>query len=50
MTQNNQVGTVKEVRDKKVIVQLGVIPITVDLKNLVAVKDRLPEAADEEKS
>ena len=50
MTQNNQVGIVKEVRDKKVIVQLGVIPITVDLKNLVAVKDRLPEAADEEKS
>lgn len=49
MTQNNQVGIVKELRDKKVIVQLGVVPITVDLKNLVPVKDKLPEATDEVK-
>ncbi|HEX5024655.1 MAG TPA: MutS2/Smr-associated SH3 domain-containing protein [Agriterribacter sp.] len=45
MTQNNQVGQVKEIRDKKVIVQLGVIPITVDIKNLVVVQDREPEEA-----
>ena len=49
MTQNNQVGIVKEIRDKKVIVQLGAVPITVDLKNLIPVKDRLPEATDEVK-
>ncbi len=40
MLQNNQVGTVKEIRDKKAIVQLGVIPITVELKNLVVVRER----------
>jgi DNA mismatch repair protein MutS2 len=40
MLQNNQVGIVKELREKTAIVQLGVIPITVDLKNIVVVKDR----------
>ncbi len=40
MIQNNQVGQVKEIRDKKAIVQLGLLPITVDLKNLVVVRDR----------
>lgn len=40
MLQNNQVGTVKELRDKKAIVQLGVVPITVDLKNLIVVQER----------
>lgn len=40
MLQNNQVGTVKEIREKTAIVQLGVIPITVDLKNLVVVEER----------
>jgi DNA mismatch repair protein MutS2 len=40
MLQNNQVGTVKEIRDKKAIVQLGVIPITVELKNLVVVREK----------
>lgn len=43
MTQNNQVGVVKELRDKKAIVQLGAVPITVDTKNLVVVEDRIPE-------
>jgi DNA mismatch repair protein MutS2 len=38
MQQNNQVGTVKEVRGKKAIVQLGLIPITVDTNDLVVVK------------
>ena len=42
MTQNNQIGTVKEIRDKKAIVQLGVIPITVELKNLIAVQEKEP--------
>ena len=40
MLQNNQVGMVKEIRDKKAIVQLGVIPITVELKNLVVVREK----------
>ncbi|MBX3241609.1 MAG: DNA mismatch repair protein MutS [Chitinophagaceae bacterium] len=44
MLQNNQVGVVKELRDKKVIVQLGAIPLTVDLKNVVAVQERATEA------
>lgn len=43
MIQNNQVGVVKEVRDKKVIVQLGAIPLTVDIVNVVAVQDRIVE-------
>ena len=40
MQQNNQVGTVKEVRGKKAIVQLGLIPITVDTADLVVVRLR----------
>ena len=47
MTQNNQIGTVKEIRDKKAIVQLGVIPITVELKNLIVVQEK--EMGDEKK-
>lgn len=43
MRQNRQVGIVKELRGKKAIVQLGVIPITVDLQDLVVVQDKLPE-------
>lgn len=46
MTQNNQVGILKEIRDKKAIVQLGVVPITVDITNLVVVQDRIPEDQD----
>jgi DNA mismatch repair protein MutS2 len=37
MQKNRQVGTIKEIRGKKAIVQLGLIPITVDLKDLVKV-------------
>lgn len=43
MKQNRQVGVVKELRGKKAIVQLGVIPITVDLQDLVVVQDKQPE-------
>lgn len=43
MKQNNKVGLVKEIRGKKVVVQLGAIPITVELKDLVVVKDRPQE-------
>jgi DNA mismatch repair protein MutS2 len=37
MKQNHQVGEVKEIRGKKAVVQLGLIPLTVDLSDLVVV-------------
>ena len=42
MKQNRQVGIVKEIRGKKAVLQVGVMPITVDLKDLVVVKDKVP--------
>jgi len=44
MKQNNQVGMLTEIRGKKAIVQLGVIPITVDLKDLIAVQERVTDS------
>ncbi len=41
MKQNRQVGVVKELRGKKAVLQVGVIPITVDLNDLVVVQDRI---------
>lgn len=41
MKKNRQVGIVKEIRGKKAIVQVGVIPITVDLTDLVKVMERV---------
>ena len=43
MKQNRQVGIVKEIRGKKCVLQVGVMPITVELKDLVVVKDKDPE-------
>ena len=43
MKQNRQVGIVKELRGKKVVLQVGVVPITVDLKDIVVVKEKDPE-------
>jgi len=43
MKKNHQVGTVKEIRGKKAIVQVGLIPITVDLSDLTVVQDRPQE-------
>ncbi|MGB5007143.1 MAG: MutS2/Smr-associated SH3 domain-containing protein, partial [Ferruginibacter sp.] len=44
MKQNRQVGIVKEIRGKKAVLQVGVMPITVALKDLVVVKDKeLPQ-------
>ena len=40
MKQNRSVGIVKEIRGKKAILQVGVIPITVALKDLVVVKEK----------
>jgi DNA mismatch repair protein MutS2 len=43
MKQNRQVGIVKEIRGKKAILQVGVMPITVELKDLVVVKDKVTD-------
>ncbi|MBC7422215.1 MAG: DNA mismatch repair protein MutS [Ferruginibacter sp.] len=40
MKQNRQLGIVKELRGKKAVLQVGVMPITVDLKDVVLVKDK----------
>jgi DNA mismatch repair protein MutS2 len=40
MKQNRQVGIVKEIKGKKAVLQVGVMPITVDLKDLVVVIDK----------
>ena len=37
MRKNNQVGTVREIRGRKAILQFGLIPITVDMDDLVVV-------------
>jgi DNA mismatch repair protein MutS2 len=43
MKQNRQVGIVKEIRGKKAVLQVGSMPITVDLDSLVLVKDKEPQ-------
>ncbi|MDR3712460.1 MAG: DNA mismatch repair protein MutS [Puia sp.] len=40
MKTNHQVGTVREVRGKKAVVQVGLVPITVALGDLVVVRDK----------
>jgi DNA mismatch repair protein MutS2 len=40
MKKNHQVGTVREIRGKKAIVQVGLVPITVELADLTVVQDR----------
>ena len=46
MIKNRQVGIVKELRGKKAIVQLGAIPITVEINDLVAVMDNPEQVSD----
>lgn len=43
MMKNRQVGIVKELRGKNAVVQLGAIPITVSLTDLVVVVDKIEE-------
>ena len=40
MKNSRQVGVVTELRGKKAIIQVGVIPITVELKDLIVVKEK----------
>ena len=48
MKKNHQVGEVIELRGKKAIVKLGMLPITVDISQLVAVKDKEAEKVEGE--
>ncbi len=43
MVANRQVGVVTKIRGKKAIVQVGAVPITVDVTELVVVKDKIHE-------
>lgn len=43
MKKNHQVGEVKEIRGRKAVVQLGLMPITVDLGDLTVVTEKQPE-------
>jgi DNA mismatch repair protein MutS2 len=40
MKQNNKVGTLAEIRGKKAIVNLGALPLQVNMEDLVAVKEK----------
>lgn len=50
MKKSRQVGTVKEIRGKKAIIQLGLMPIHVDLAELIAVKEKAVSDAVNKKS
>lgn len=43
MKKNHQVGEVLEVRGKKAVVKIGLLPMQVDLKDLVLVKEKIVE-------
>ena len=42
MKKNHQVGEVKEIRGKRAIVQIGMLPMNVEISDLVAVQDKEP--------
>ncbi len=46
LTKNRQVGMLKEIRGKNAIVQVGMIPITVNVKDLVKVIERVEEVQE----
>ncbi len=48
MKKNHQVGEVMEIRGKKAIIKLGMLPITVDMDQLVVVKDKEEEKVEVE--
>jgi DNA mismatch repair protein MutS2 len=43
MKKNHQVGEVREIRGRKAVVQLGLMPITVDISDLTVVMDKPAE-------
>lgn len=46
MKRNHQVGEVKEIRGKRAIVQIGLLPMSVDLNDLVVVEERAPRPSE----
>ena len=40
MKKNHQVGEVTEIKGKKAVVKVGLMPITIDLDNLVLVSEK----------
>jgi DNA mismatch repair protein MutS2 len=46
MKKNHQVGTVKEIRNKKAVVQIGLMPMTVNISDIIVVKDKDPEKTE----
>ncbi|HEX4371855.1 MAG TPA: MutS2/Smr-associated SH3 domain-containing protein [Puia sp.] len=40
MKKNHQVGTVRGIRNKKAVVQIGLMPMTVDISDIIVVKDK----------
>lgn len=40
MKKNHQVGEVKEIKGRKAVVQLGMMPITVEIEDLVVVEEK----------
>jgi DNA mismatch repair protein MutS2 len=47
MKKNHQVGVVKEIRGKKAVVQIGLMPMTVDMDTLTLVVEKPPENEQE---
>ena len=45
MKKNHQVGKVREIRGKKAVVQVGLIPITLDMEDLILIRDK-PQAEE----
>ncbi|MBE7169659.1 MAG: DNA mismatch repair protein MutS [Williamsia sp.] len=43
MKKNHQVGEVLEIRGKRAVVKIGLLPMQVDLENLVVVKEKITE-------
>lgn len=41
MKKNHQVGEVKEIRGKRAVVQIGLLPMSVDLSDLIAVEEKV---------
>ncbi|MBC8035107.1 MAG: DNA mismatch repair protein MutS, partial [Chitinophagaceae bacterium] len=44
MKKNHQVGEVLEIRGKRAVVKIGLLPMQVDLKDLVAVKEKAQDS------
>ncbi|MEP7375097.1 MAG: MutS2/Smr-associated SH3 domain-containing protein, partial [Chitinophagaceae bacterium] len=40
---NHQVGQVMEIRGKKAIVKIGLLPMQVEIKDLIVVKEKVNE-------